>query len=235
MSISRGYPNPIELKQNERETLKFLSTQPEISKQFPDLASEAYLHYTQLIDGKKLQNINIDFNSSLDISIENKIKKLFVGANLRSVREQRNLYGHEMVSYSIAICRGQELIRKFHFDYSVPGIVTNQDVPVFHFQYGGKLSPHLQKIKIDDTKIESWLSVPRFNHQPVTLALLLDLIFCEFRTRETEKISEEPKWRALVRKNEELVVTQYYRNIADFIGSDKYNSDCLIRDYCNGK
>ncbi len=233
MSISKGYPNPIELKKNERETLQFLHTRSVIEKQFADLARKARLHYYDLADPKKLKNNDIDFSAKMEISIQGEIKQLYVGANLRSVPEARNSSRHEMVSYSIGICNGHDLIRKFHFDYAIPGQKTNQDVPVFHFQYGGELSPYLAELGISDTKIEPWLSVPRLNYQPVTLALLLDIVFCEFRTDETNKIVEDSNWRALVRKNEELVVKQYYENIASFMGSGKYRN-CLIRDYCYG-
>lgn len=234
MSISNRYPDPTKLKKHDRETLKFLHTQPIISKQFALLAQQARVHYYQLSDAKKLKNMNIDFNASLEIDVEGRPMQLFVGANLKSVRQKSNSFNHEMVSYSLELCDGDKLIRRFHFDYAISAHKTNQKVPVFHFQYGGNLSSHLKKHQIKDGLIESWLSAPRLNYHPLTLALLLDIVFHEFRTVETHKISEDTNWRALVRKNEELVVIPYYENIAHFIGSDKYGQNCLIRDYCYG-
>ena len=100
MSISKGYPEPTALKRNERETLRFLHTQPIVSKQFGHLAEQASLAYYQLNGSKKLMNMNIDFNAILEISVEGRIKRLFVGANLRSIRQTRNSFRHEIVSYS---------------------------------------------------------------------------------------------------------------------------------------
>jgi len=238
MSISKGYPDPIKLKKYERETLKFLHTQPIISKQFAHLAQQARLLYYELEGAKKLRNMNIDFNAILEINVQGEIKRLYVGANLRSVRQNSRSFKHEMVSYSLALCNSHEppfeLIRKFHFDYAVPGHTVKQELPIFHFQYGGRLSAFLKEHQIDDAKIERRLDVPRLNHHPVTLALLLDIVFREFRSVETHKIIEDSDWRALVRQNEELVVKPYYQRIARFIGSAKYGSDCLIRDYCYG-
>ncbi len=236
MSISKGYPDPIDLKRNELKTLEFFYKSSFFTRIFPSLSNTAR-NYRDFFgnDRKKIQGVGFFFEGDLELSVEGKPRRVFIGANLVSRKEKANHWAHVMVSYSLCVCARNKppfgLLRKFHFDYAC---LAAQPGPIHHLQYGGKLSQHQLSNGLTDRKLHSWLSTPRLGHAPVSLALLLDILFCEFVSVEAKKIAEDPNWRALVRKNEELVLKPYYQNIARFIGSAKYGSDCLIRDYCYG-
>lgn len=234
--MDEGYPNPKELKQIDLKTLEFLYTNSFINKQFSKLASAAQNY---LLTINKPKQPTFIFESELNLLIEGKIRRVIIGANVISAEEKKNRYKHDLVSYSLSICARNQypfrLIRRFHFDYAVPEKKTRQPIPIFHLQYGGKLSTYLLELGVNDRKIDSWLSIPRLNHYPITLALLLDIIFCEFRSEQTHLIAERSEWRKLVKENEELVVKPYYRTLYQFVQSNAYNDKCLVRDYCHGK
>jgi len=235
MSISQGYPDPIDLKKNELKTLEFFYTDSLFSRFFPGLSYAAKNYVTFFGNNRKrIQAVSFSFEGDLDLSVEGKERKVFIGANLAS-RKQTNQWNHDMVSYSLCVCARNKtplgLLRRFHFDYAC---LVGQPGPIYHFQYGGQLSPHQLSNGLTDRELHSWLSVPRLSHAPVSLALLLDMLFCEFVSVEAKKIVEHPQWRDLVRTNEELIVRPYYQNLAGFIGSAGYTRDRLIRDYCYG-
>ena len=71
-------------------------------------------------------------------------------------------------------------MRKFHFDFA-PVVDKNDRKPVYHLQYGGKPTPRMKELNVDDEHILPWLSSPRINSTPINLALLLDMIFRPFR------------------------------------------------------
>ena len=233
MKINFDYPKPLDLKRNERKTLDYLRNQPNVQQDFGELASRARNTYYQISDDKSLKLSPIDFNAEMAIEIERRKKKVFVGAIIKT-HKKKNRYEYQLVSYLLAICNGSELIRKFHFDYAFEKVGQNQSVPIFHLQYGGKLSPYMKQKGIDDGKIEPWLSSPRLNFPPITLALLLDVVFSEFRTVETNRIVEDPQWRSLVKRNEELVMIPYFSNILRFTNSGLHRQNRLVRDFCHG-
>ena len=210
MSLSEEYPPPIVLKRNEIKTFEFLYSNPFLNEQFPMLAYQAGLQYFHLKDRRHLNDAPISFETELDIIIEGQLRRLFIGVNIINRRVGRDQYKYDLVSYYLSICENNtppsELLRKFHFDYNDPEQETDQPIPVFHTQYGGELSDYLKEKVLDEEKLEPWLSVPRLNHCPLTLALLLDIVFCEFPSEQTTRIAERNEWRCLIKENEELVV-----------------------------
>ena len=239
MSLDAEYPPSVKLKQNELKTLRFLYTQPFVTKLFPELAGAAQTYYFNINTPKKLRSSSFNFEAELNILIERKLRRVIIGANVIDIEKTRNQYEYNLVSYSLSICARSKsplrLLRKFHFDYTIPDQKTNQPVPIFHLQYGGKLSNYLLTLGLSDKRIHPWLSIPRLNHHPITLALLLDIVFCEFRSEQTHRLVERDEWRKLIKENEELIVKPYYEKLNRFVQSNDYNQNCLIRDYCYGK
>lgn len=236
MSLDAEYPPPFKLKKNELKTLKFLYTQTYITKHFPELASAAEIYYYNLRDLKKLKKSRFSFEAPLNVYIEGKIHRAYIGVNVLDTEVRRDQYIYNLVSYTLSVCtKGKsmiDLLRKFHFDYSADNDNTKQPQPIFHLQYGGKLSKYLVDQGLNDAALHAWLSVPRLNHHPLTLALLLDIVFCEFQSEDTHCIKEREEWRSLIKENEKLVVEPFYAKMHQFIQSSNYNVNCLIRDFC---
>lgn len=143
-----------------------------------------------------------------------------------------------MVSYSLSICdlecKNPKLVRRFHFDYDLSSVKTNQSIPIFHFQYAGELSPYLKKLGVSNQHMNPELSEPRVYYQPVTLALLLNLVFNEFRNEITNKILQTPEWFALIKANEEKVLKPYYKYCNEFLQSAKNDKKLFTNDFCYG-
>jgi hypothetical protein len=229
MSIHKTHPTVLAFKKNEVETLEWIFTR-RLVKDFSELNQKIEFTYYNFKDRDKLRNTDFTFHADFNMIIQEKIHRVILGANIRG--------DFELASYFMAICGGKKslsLIRKFHFDYANPKNRTKQPVPIFHMQYGGGSTTEMKDLGISDKKIDNWLSVPRLNCTPINLAILLDITFCEFRTEETRKIIENPEWKSLIKKNEELLVRPYYKSISDFSTSQDYTSTHLIRDYCYGQ
>lgn len=229
MSIHKNHPTSLAFKKNEVDTLEVIYTR-KLLKNFTDLETKIHYTYFNFKDKSRLNTIDFAFHADFDMTVERKVHKIIIGAVISG--------DYNIASYFLAICgkdKSLNLIRKFHFDYAHPRISTKQPVPIFHMQYGGKLSSEMAKLGISDKKIDPWLSLPRLNYPPINLALLLDVTFCEFRTKETEDVIENPDWKNLIKKNEELLVRPYHSSINDFASSGNYNSTHLIRDFCYGR
>jgi hypothetical protein len=229
MNIHTPHPSALDFKRNEVKTLEYLRNW-KLVKDFPKLDKMIEFALPNYMNLDKLDRTSFEFQADFPIGIQRHIHQMYVG-----VRITQN---YEEATYFLAIGdkdEPTELIRKFHFDYAHPSNSTDQPVPVFHLQYGGKLSPNMIAVGVKGTKIDSWLSVPRLNFSPVNLAILLDMAFSEFRTEQTEKIVEKSEWRNLIWKNEEFILRKYYKSIADFCTSGSYNSKNLIRDFCYGR
>lgn len=228
MNIIHKRPGDQDFKKNELKTCEYILNRNLLPYDYQNLTNSLnsfYEKYRNIADYKKT---TLKFHSHFLMEVEGDIHKVIVGANI----EGENAIN----SYFFAICStdGKDLIRKFHFDFAPPSIDTSQKVPVFHLQYGGTSSPEIQELDIDDDKLETWLSLPRLNHSPMNLALLLDLLFCEFRVEETKKIIENPDWRNLIFKNEKFLVENYISNLYSHINSTRYTNKYLIRDYLYG-
>jgi len=215
---------------NEIDTLEYISTHSLLSY-FGDLTSVIETYASKYISRRKQgQTKSFNFYGPVFIEIEKHIQKVVIGANVG--------HGFEECSYSLTILdkeNEKKIIRKFHFDYALASIKTNQQVPSYHLQYGGKISSQMKQDELDDSKLDKWLSVPRLNFHPINLALLLDLMLCEFKTTESDKISQTSEWRALILKNEKLISLHYYNSIASYLSSSAYSQNRLLRDFCYGK
>jgi len=231
MKINNEHPEFIKFIKNEFRTLEFIKDQPCLNASFPELNS--YVHQFYCINHNRINkvtaNLNIDFEAKFKLSIDGEDRTVFLGVNLGSN------FSH--VSYMLSFCESSDeedinLIRKFHFDYEINTGDTYK--PVYHLQYGGKLTPFMLESKAREDHIYSWLSIPRINFVPINLALLLDFIFIEFKNDVTDKITEKSEWRDFIKMNEDFLLKDYYKTINGFF-SREHSSKNLFRDFSYGK
>ncbi|MDF0717791.1 hypothetical protein PY092_16630 [Muricauda sp. 334s03] len=230
MGIGLGQPKYDAFIRNEIKTLGFISNQSSFANSFSDLTSKAYISHSTLKGAvKKPKEISIDLECELELLVEQRRRRVFIGVNISP--------NYSMASYMIAICESngdsKDLIRKFHFDFAMPK--KNEDPkPVYHIQYGGEQSPLLAKESISCEILKPKISSPRLVGYPTNLALLLDSVFCEFRSEITEKIIASDEWRNLIKENEDLLLKPYFTSVRDFLSSEKHSSDRLLRDFYYG-
>ena len=233
MSIHIKHPTYIEFLKNERDTLSFLSKNTTVNKLFPQLAYDAELAYYNYVGVKPadLGRKGFDFHSSFNISIEKAERRIILESKV-----DPNFAG--IVSYVLSICELSQnpynLLRKFHFDFALPVQNDPWPKPVYHLQYGGDQSPGLTNLNLEAKVLHSWLSSPRLNYVPMNLALLLDTVFIEFRSIDTNTLIESDAWRQLVKKNEDKLLKPFYENMKEFLNTG-YKTETLIRDYCYGR
>jgi hypothetical protein len=224
------YPDYLKFVKNERKTLRFLADQPIINKMFSTLARSASDHYYMVGNNDKiLRSTQFEFGCHFDLQIERDSRRIAIEAK---VSPQFNL-----VTYALSVCRENtspfNLIRKFHFDYALPN--PNEDSkPVYHLQYGGEQSPMLKELDVDVEDLQPWLSTPRIYFYPINLALLLDMIFYEFKTEDTWHLVNRPEWRQFIKENENEILKPFFEHIMSFINSG-HTGEFLLRDFYYGK
>jgi len=231
MSINAKHPEYIEFLTNELKTLKILMDNSYIKSNLSSLqnsASQTYYKY-KAIKSQTLKNQIFDFHCVLDLYIERKLKKVVVEAKI--------IPDFSFATYVLAICKLESsycsLIRKFHFDYAPP--ITGQNKkPVYHLQYGGKLSPKLKEMVISVDQLNPWLSAPRINSTPINLALLLDMVFSEFVSEITHCIKERSEWRELIKNDEDFILKPFYKGVDHFLNSE-HSSNYLLKDFYYGR
>ncbi|MCK9204428.1 MAG: hypothetical protein M0P58_08365 [Bacteroidales bacterium] len=220
----------LDFKINEIKTLEYIYTRGFFEDTYTELHNAIYASYSRFCapifkSGKK--TFDFSFVSDFDIEIEGRIHKIIIHAEV--------LGNYNFVSYSIGISHkddSTELIRRFHFDYDHDKIRTNQKAFISHLQYGGNCGTGFSGTLFRTANIEPKLSVPRFNFPPMNLALLLDIVFCEFQNESTKKITENPDWRSLIKENEVFILKRYFNSISNHIGSPRHNKETLVRDIC---
>jgi hypothetical protein len=226
MKIFDNQPGYNDFVKNEVDTLTWLKTRA-FFKDYSELANivdQAHLEYASKL--KKGNLLHFDFHAEFEMEVEHAFRYVIIGANVTQ--------NFNECSFFLAVTEKDDrakLIRKFHFDYADKANPTLQNVPSFHLQYGGQPSPRMTAM--DTSKLDSWLSLPRLNLYPMNLALLLDMTFCEFRTKETNAIVESSEWRQLIFKNEDFLSKNFYENIYSHLNS-RHKIDYLLRDFCYG-
>lgn len=216
-----------DFKKNEISTLAEIRSRGFFESDFEELATDISTAYNKYIgyvkNGRK--NIKVDFNfaSNFEIEIQERKSRVVIHAEVRG--------DYDITTYSIGICSEgdvTELIRRFHFDYVHENGGKKQKVPISHLQYGGKSGGTQGDITFNTSKIEQWLSQPRLYHPPINIALLLDIVFTEFRNEKTLKITDDSDWRSLIRKNEIYAFKDYYKTIADHIDTARHTQKSQI-------
>jgi hypothetical protein len=231
MNVDSVHHKYVPFVKNELKTLNFIASNPTISSRFKNLSLHAKQVYDKFI-GYKDRDIltkDFDFGTDFDIEIDKKNRRIVVECILTTE--------YRLASYALTICKKNvspyAVVRKFHFDYAIPNNQETQPKPVYHIQYGGEVTPKLASLKISVDHLNPWLSSPRIFSVPMTLALLLDLVFCEFRTADTIKITDDGRWRDLIVQNERFLLTPYFSNFLNFV-ENRHKANFLIRDFNYG-
>ncbi len=236
MKISEDHLTYVDFFNNEIKTLSFIQGNSQITSFFPAFSNAATIGYNLYKNRKPPKNkrkrttqYSFNFCGHLNLDIQGKKKKIIVEVMVKPEFSE--------CTYQVIILddfyNPPTIIRKFHFDFA-PNVNPVDKQPIYHLQYGGSATPEMTKLAIDDSNVFPWLSLPRINIVPTNLALLLDLIFCEFKSEKTNKISETPEWRGLIKNNEDLLIKCYYERINRFFSSS-HKSNFLFRDFCYGK
>ncbi len=231
MKIDGCYLTPLNIIKCEFETLGFFKDNPLSYQELPILAEDANTYYSAYYyKFKHHARLHFSFESTVDIKVGGKEGIAHIGSLIES-KDTNNI---DRTSYYAAICIKEEkkLLRKYHFDYAPPGKLQRQPPPVFHLQYAGKLPPRLEAMDIDDNHLDTWLSEPRLCYFPLSLALLINLILKEFPDDKNVELIEHPKWRRLVKKNENLILGPFFKGCQTFFSNN--NNQLFINDFYYG-
>lgn len=237
MTIDSDFPKVNELKSLELKTLQYLCDCKAINEEggFVNFLSAAKMCYSALSARCNLRKSPIDFQSYFDLNILKKLQRFHIGSLIQN--------NYSQVTYYLAICdfdvndKSCKILRKFHFDYDNGTVTSKQSHPRYHFQYAGKKPSGMDDHgDLYETVLYSPLSEPRFPYTPMSLALLLNYVFIEFKTEITNEISEDNKWRELVKTNEIKLLEPYYKKCKDFFAVGGHSPKKLFTsDYCYGK
>lgn len=164
------------------------------------------------------------FCTHWDVEYMSKDCRVFLGALvIRQSKKDKIL----RMSYYVCLVKGreppQQILRKFHFDYVTEAEKRKRPHPRFHLQYGGELPPGMRARGVVDDHVKPLLpkvEQPRIFFTPVTVALLMNMLFYEFRTDDTDEIKRTGEWRNLVRESERVILKPFYNKCADLTGRD---------------
>lgn len=209
------YLKPKDFLKNEVKTIKFLKDNPEIAKSHARLSGDAAIWYSQnytQIEKKNLSSLR--FESELELMLDSHPGVCHIGVEINQEDGQIG-----QLSYYLALCKTgkKSIIRKYHFDYAPADREYRQPHPVFHLQFPGELSPRLAGFALVDGHLHPWLSEPRLCFTPMSLALVINVVFKEFPSESARKIIERSEWRDLIRNNEDLILKPYYYNCYQFM------------------
>jgi hypothetical protein len=241
MSIDNGFPTPLELLKLELQTFRYLKGKKFIAENFPTFSKDVSSAHDRLSSSIKNSSCNCSFESGFEVEYQGG-SPLFFHVCTKIISKGIGKKSHySEVSYVLSICRDIEaddkkILRKYHFDYvNSKNLLTH--IPIYHLQYGGELTPYLRNKsytdKIHGNILHSWLSEPRIIYQPTSLALLLDMIFNEFRSQTNNEILEDPEWRGLISKNEHTILKPFFKNCANIFNSCNFEY-LFTRNYCYG-
>ncbi len=239
MKIDEKYPTPKDLRSNELLTMAFFQNDVYLKQEYPTFAHDCYQYYTYF---KGTQGKDLEFESELEIQINSQDGKVngkaYIGGKFYEDRKKKIIA--PSYSMAISVVDSKRLLRRFHFDYILPDSARRQPHPIFHLQYAGKLSPRLKRDGFEHDHMDPWLSEPRLFFIPMSLALLVNTVLKEFPDERTEKIIERPEWRNLIRKNENLLLTPYFRCCNLFLSSNRTDQlltktdQLFTNDFCYG-
>lgn len=219
---------------NEYNTLSFIVSNPDIRRYFHTLHHNAATYLSTLrntIDKirrrRPPRDLDFIFNSCInDIEINYRRGSAYIGAEIKV----KNC-NYEKLTYYFALCDDKEIIRKFHFDYVPENTATRTPHPIFHLQYPGKIPPHLQELK--HNHLECGLSEPRITFTPMSLALIINIIFKEFCNENTYRVMEDPAWRGLIRRDENFLLAPFFERCNQLLSHIPANKTFTF-DICYG-
>lgn len=230
MSIHSKHDDYQNFLKNEINTLSFLSGNSSLYNLDSNIATQANDYSKRYISYiKNRRPFEFVFSCEFTLFVEKKERKIFLESQIKP--------DFEIATYCLSICENNEapfnLIRKFHFDYA-PQIDNKNYKPIYHIQYGGAPTPKIDEMELENINLCHWLSSPRINSIPINLALLIDLILCEFTSDKTKKITEMSEWRDLIKSNENVLLKGYFESVNSFFNRD-HKSNSLFRDFYYGQ
>ncbi len=219
------------IKDCEKDTFCFLSSNPRVREKFPQLSSKAKLQYDALSSRKKAKIHNINFESFFDVTCSRRDLRIHVGSRIVNDFSQITYY----LFIGTKNRRGKYIPkRKFHFDYAKCD--KRYLKPIFHLQYAGEMSSGLKGYEESYNQILfPELSQPRIYSIPMTLAILLNKLFKEFRCEDTHKIVEDSVWRGVIAKHEKIFIKPYHKQCVKFFERHHQAAYLFTTDFCYGK
>ena len=191
MSVNQSYPEFEKFIQNELNTIAKLQADTTLYSTFPQFAGQLSNLYNTLrgMTNSFGHNFDLVFKLQFELLIEKNSRPILIEGRINK--------DFSLATYALTIlkddCNPVEVLRKFHFDYDPGSLGNNWPKPIFHIQYGGGDTPLMEELEVNSESLHTWLSSPRINSIPMNFALLLDMIFCEFRSEETLKITQGKK------------------------------------------
>lgn len=162
------------------------------------------------------------FHGHFCIADDHDVRRVDIGA--RVILSSGGAY--EEVSYFFAISgfegNDKHILRKIHFDFE-PLANRHQDEakPSLHFQIAGTLPPPMELCGYTDAHLKHlapFYEKPRIPALPFSLAILLNIIFHEFRGNDfIRKILDDSTWRGVVNAAERAVLLPYMKECYEFI------------------
>lgn len=235
MTIDSGFLGVDDLKSLERNTFQYLCDCKAINEEegFVNFLTAAKICSAALSSKQRLRISPINFQSYFDLDIYKKRLRFHIGCIIEN--------DYSWVTYYLAICdydvnaNSCAIRRKFHFDYDNGMRTRRQPHPRYHFQYAGEKPSGMEDHgDLYEKVLYPPLSEPRLPYTPMSLALLLNCVFVEFRTDITNEISENDKWRDLVKTNETKLLKPYYRNCWTLFNGSHSSQKLFTTDYCYG-
>jgi hypothetical protein len=228
--INSKLPSPIEILKNELKTLNFFRVDPSINEVYNNLSLDSdnvYNKFNPLLVKKQL--FNFSFESNFSIIFKKVVHYVYFGG-LINILDKSNIND---ISYYFALCGNKKndnyIMRKFHFDYTVPEKQESYPKPIYHLHYAGKLTPLLKKKGFnDEERIDSHFSEPRLFYTPMSLALLLNLILREFKDPEDDdvtRIMENSFWKSIIIENENLLLKPFFETCSKFFEKRENKTD----------
>ena len=164
------------------------------------------------------------FSTYWDVDYMNEDCRIFLGALVEKITNQNKI---SYMSYYVCIVEGREkpikILRKFHFDYVTEAGYKRQPHPRFHLQYGGRLPSGMSGGGVTNEHMDRLLpkvDQPRLFFTPVTIGLLMNVLFYEFPTEDTNYIKKERVWLNIIRDNERKILVPFYERCSQLAGKD---------------
>ncbi len=161
---------------------------------------------------------SFNFSTSWDVEYLSTNCRIFLGTLIKKHSSQDKIC---WMTHYLCIAENTgtiwKILRKFHFDY----VTKDKMHPRFHLQYGGELTPAMKINGMGEEHIEPLLPKvrqPRIFSTPVTTALLMNTLFYEFYSEDTNSIREGQAWQKIIRENEKEILVRYYERCAKLAG-----------------
>ena len=239
--IDAGFPELDKFAQHEIDTYRYLANNlvsiPGVSQEACGEFWAAASSMKQVMQGSKKAKSTFEFRADIQTQAnddsKDRVYTLFCGG-LIEPNDDASLIERTTYYFAVLEPEGRKfrIVRKIHFDYDSSARPSRKKRhPVFHMQYGGKLSSRLERLGIIDYDkiICPVLSIPRIPCTPLSTCLLVDRMLRDFHNEETDNFVKEDQWKALLNKSEELLIRPFCENIMK-----KRPKGITIAHYYNG-